>query len=60
MKNPTHVFIPCLAVCALLAGCGKQSEEAIAEKLIEKSLAADGVKADVDLSGGTMKFTSTI
>lgn len=59
MNKTTHVFIPCLAVCALLAGCGKQSEEAIAEKLIEKSLSRDGVAAKVDLDGGTMKFTTT-
>ena len=58
MNKPTHVFLPCLALCVLLAGCGKKSEEALTKKLIEKSLAADGVKADVDLSGGTMKFTS--
>ena len=59
MKKPTPIFLSCLVLCVLLAGCGKKSEDALAEKLIEKNLAADGVKADVDLDGGTMKFTST-
>ena len=59
MKKTTPVFLPCLVLCALLAGCGKQSQETLTEKLIEKSLSRDGVAAKVDLSGGTMKFTST-
>lgn len=57
MKN--HALLPCLALCALLAGCGKKSEDALAEKLIEKSLSRDGVAAKVDLDGETMKFTTT-
>ena len=59
MKKTTHVFLPCLVLCALLAGCGKQSQETLTEKLIEKSLSRDGVAAKVDLDGGTMKFSTT-
>ena len=42
-----------------VAGCGKKAEESFTEKLIEKSLSMDGMKADVDLSGNTMSFTTT-
>ena len=42
-----------------VAGCGQKTEEKLAEKLIEQGLAQDGVKADVNLSGGTMSFTTT-
>jgi len=52
-----------LAACVAAAGCGKKAEEKLSEKLteklLEKSLAADGVKAKVDLSGDTMSFTTT-
>lgn len=36
--------------CFVCVGCGKRSGEAIAEKLIEKSMEQDGVKADVSIS----------
>jgi len=54
-----------LVACALLvalAGCGKvqeQASEKMAEKAIESSLAKDGTKAKVELSGGTASITST-
>ena len=52
-----------LAACVAAAGCGKKAEEKLSEKLteklLEKSLAADGVKAKVDISGDTMSFTTT-
>lgn len=55
--------IMCLAAGVVLAGCGKKAEdklsEKLTEKLLEKSLSRDGVKADVDLSGETMSFTTT-
>lgn len=52
--------IPWLLAALLAAtGCGKKAEEKLAEKLIEKSLAAEGVTAKVDLSGETMSFTAT-
>ena len=52
-----------LAACVAATGCGKKAEEKMSEKLteklLEKSLAADGVKAKVDISGETMSFTTT-
>ncbi len=48
-----------LAAAVLAAGCGKSPEERLAEKLIEKSLAKDGVTANVDLSGDSLSFTMT-
>lgn len=52
-------IVLCLAACVAATGCGKKTEEKLAEKLLEKSLAAEGVKAKVDLSGETMSFTTT-
>ena len=58
-----RAILLCLAIGVAAAGCGKKSEEKLAnkltEKLIEKSLSRDGVKAKVDLSGETMSFTTT-
>lgn len=52
-------LVLCLAACLAATGCGKKAGERLTEKLIEKSLAAEGVKANVDLSGETMSFTTT-
>ena len=52
-----------LATCVAVAGCGKKADEKLSEKLteklLEKSLSKDGVKANVDISGDTMSFTTT-
>ena len=52
-----------LAACVAVAGCGKKADEKLSEKLteklLEKSLSKDGVKANVDISGDTMSFTTT-
>ncbi len=48
-----------LAAGVAAAGCGKKAEEKLAEKIIEKSLAKDGMQAKVDISGETMSFTTT-
>ena len=52
-----------LAACVAVAGCGKKADEKLSEKLteklLEKSLSQDGVKANVDISGDTMSFTTT-
>ena len=52
-----------LAACVAVAGCGKKAEdklsEKLTEKLLEQSLSRDGAKAQVDLSGETMSFTTT-
>ena len=37
MRKTTPALLPCIVLCALLAGCGRKSEEEIAEKLIERS-----------------------
>ena len=42
----------------VLAACGKASEKA-AEKMIESSIAKDGTQANVNLSEGGMKVTTT-
>jgi hypothetical protein len=48
-------------VAALVAGagCGQKAQEKATEKLIERSLAAEGVDAQVDIAGDTMSFTAT-
>jgi hypothetical protein len=51
-----------LTAAAALAACGKAGESAsekAAEKMIESSLQKDGSKADVDLSSGRMRVTTT-
>lgn len=52
-------IVLCLVAGVAVAGCGKKADEKLTEKLIEKSLSRDGVKADVDISGNTMSFTTT-
>ena len=42
-----------LTILLVLVGCGKKTEEKIAEKIIEKSI---GGKADVDIAKGTMNI----
>ncbi len=57
------VILVCLAAGVAMTGCGRKAEEKrsekLTEKLLEKSLSPDGVKADVDISGETMSFTTT-
>lgn len=48
-----------LATCIAVMGCGKKSEEEVAEKLIERSLGKDGVATHVDIADGKMSFTAT-
>lgn len=48
-----------LATCIAAMGCGKKSQEELTENLIEKSLAKDGVAADIDIADGKMNFTAT-
>lgn len=51
-----------LTASLLLAACGKASEttsEKLAEKLIESQMTKDGTKANVDLSSGAAKITTT-
>ena len=52
-------IILCLVAGVAVAGCGKKADEKLTEKLIEKSLSRDGVKANVDISGNQMSFTTT-
>ena len=52
-------IVLCLVAGVAVAGCGKKADEKLTEKLLEKSLSQDGVKADVDISGETMSFTTT-
>lgn len=59
MKTTARIFIPCLVGSALLAGCGKKPEEALAEKLVSKALSRDGIATKVDIDGETVKFTTT-
>jgi len=47
------------AACVAGTGCGKKAAEKLAEKLMEKSAEKDGVKADVDISGGGITIEST-
>ena len=51
-----------VAAILVATGCGKKTEDkvakSIAEKLIEKGLAAQGVKAKVNLSGENGSFTT--
>ena len=57
------VITLCVAAILAATGCGKKSSdkmaESFAEKLIEKGLAAKGVKTKVNLSGETSSFTTT-
>lgn len=48
-----------LATCIAAMGCGRKSEEELAEKLIERSLGKDGVATHVDIADGKMSFTAT-
>lgn len=57
------VITLCVAAILAATGCGRKSSdkmaESFAEKMIEKGLAAKGVKAKVNLSGETSSFTTT-
>ena len=52
-------IVLCLVAGVAVAGCGKKADEKLTEKLLEKSLSKDGVKADVDISGNQVSFTTT-
>lgn len=53
------VLILLLFACVVGAGCGKKASEKIAEKMIEKNMAKDGVKGDVNISGGNVSIHTT-
>jgi hypothetical protein len=54
----TRLVLVAVVSVALLAACGKASEK-VTEKVIESQIEKDGSKAKVDLSGGSMKVTTT-
>jgi hypothetical protein len=53
-----RVVLTAIVSVALLAACGKATEKAT-EKIIESQIEKDGSKAKVDMSGGSMKVTTT-
>ncbi|OGV65015.1 MAG: hypothetical protein A2283_20425 [Lentisphaerae bacterium RIFOXYA12_FULL_48_11] len=53
------VLIILLSACVIGAGCGKKASEKIAEKMIEKSMEKDGIKGDVNISGGNVTIHTT-
>lgn len=49
-----NLLVGMVAACAVLSGCGKQASEKVTEKIIEHSLAKDGVQSDVKITDDKM------
>mgnify|MGYP001048588113 CR=1 FL=1 len=54
-----RLFVASLILGLAVAGCGRDAQEKLTEKLIEKGMGGDGSVADVDVSGDKIAYTAT-